>query len=72
MATIHIILYVAISRGWSLRQLDVQNELLYGCLEEEVYIEQPLDHIYMSNLGMFINLIKKYILKQASIVLLAK
>jgi histone deacetylase 1/2 len=41
MATIRIILSVAISRGWSLRQLDIQNAFLHGILEEEVYMKQP-------------------------------
>jgi hypothetical protein len=31
--TIHIILSVAIFRGWSRRQLDVQNAFLHGFLE---------------------------------------
>jgi hypothetical protein len=41
MATIHMILSIAVSRGWSLRQLDVYNAFLHGYLEEEVYMEQP-------------------------------
>jgi histone deacetylase 1/2 len=38
--TIHLILSLAISRGWCLRQIDVQNAFLHGYLEEEVYMKQ--------------------------------
>jgi histone deacetylase 1/2 len=41
-ATIRVILSIVVSRGWSLRQLDVQNAFLHGDIDEEVYMHQPL------------------------------
>jgi hypothetical protein len=41
IATIRTILSSAISKGWSLRQFDVQNAFLHGYLEEEIYMQQP-------------------------------
>jgi histone deacetylase 1/2 len=40
-ATIPLVLSIAVSQGWSLRQLDVKNAFLHGVLEEEVYMHQP-------------------------------
>jgi hypothetical protein len=41
-ATIHLILSLAVSQGWVLRQLDIQNAFLHGILKEEVYMTQLL------------------------------
>jgi histone deacetylase 1/2 len=63
-ATIHVVLSLAISRGWSLRQLDVKNAFLHGAMEEEVYMRQPPG--YETRLGHVCRLDKAlYGLKQA-------
>ena len=49
VATIHLILSIAVSRGWSLRLLDVQNAFLHGVLEEEVYTHQPPGYVDKSH-----------------------
>jgi hypothetical protein len=65
-ATIRIILSIVVSRGWSLRQLDVQNAFLHGLLEE-VYMRQPLRYEDVS-CPHYICMLDKvlYGLKQAS------
>jgi hypothetical protein len=40
-ATIRIVLSIAVTKGWSLRQLDVKNAFLHSDMEEEVYMSQP-------------------------------
>jgi histone deacetylase 1/2 len=44
VATIHHVLSIVVSHGWSLRQLYVQNVFLHGVLEENVYMRQPLGY----------------------------
>lgn len=39
-STIHIVLVVAISHGWSLRELDFNNEFLNKTLKEALYMSQ--------------------------------
>ena len=43
--TVRVLLSIAVSRGWSLRQLDVNNAFLQGHLDENVFMEQPAGFI---------------------------
>lgn len=48
-ATIRIVLTLALTYGWSLRQLDVQKAFLHGELLETVYMQQPPGFVDPSN-----------------------
>ncbi|KAL6328776.1 hypothetical protein AAG906_003793 [Vitis piasezkii] len=39
--TVRLVLSLAVSQGWSLRQLDVNNAFLRGTLTEDVFMSQP-------------------------------
>ena len=66
VATIRLVLPLAVSRGWKLRQLDVKNVFLHGVLEEEVYIKQPPGYESDAHMGHICKLDKAlYGLKHA-------
>ncbi|KAK9077447.1 hypothetical protein SSX86_005784 [Deinandra increscens subsp. villosa] len=39
--TIRLVLSIAVTHKWNLRQLDIQNAFLHGDLKETVYLQQP-------------------------------
>lgn len=41
LATIRVILSLAVSNGWPIKQLDVSKMFLHGHLDEEVFMQQP-------------------------------
>ncbi|KAM1554065.1 hypothetical protein COP1_006744 [Malus domestica] len=43
--TVRLMLSLAATKGWKLKQLDVKNAFLYGFIEEEVYMSQPPGYI---------------------------
>ena len=47
--TIHIVLTLATVKGWKLRQLDINNAFLQGCLDDDVYVTQPPGYIDATN-----------------------
>lgn len=39
--TIRLVLHLAVTKAWPIKQLDVNNSFLQGTLSEEVYVSQP-------------------------------
>ena len=47
--SIRLVLSLVVSRGWSLRQLDVNNSFLQGHLSKYVYMSQPPGFVDLDN-----------------------
>ncbi|WKA12723.1 hypothetical protein VitviT2T_030082 [Vitis vinifera] len=47
--TIRVVLSIALSNGWPISQLDVNNAFLHGNLIEDVYMAQPLGYVDQDN-----------------------
>jgi len=66
MTIVKAIIVMAITKGWSLHQMDVNNVFVHGDLHEEVYMEQPLGYVDETHLNLVCRLKKTlYGLKQA-------
>ena len=64
--TIRLLFSLAVSRGWSLRQIDIQNAFLHGLLHEDVYMKQPPGFVDSAHPSYLCKLDKSlYGLKQA-------
>jgi hypothetical protein len=68
IAPIRLSLFILVSRGWSLRQLDVKNASLHGILEDEVYMRKPLDFESSLPQTIFSDLTKLYMISNRLLV----
>uniref|UniRef100_A0A2N9H9W2 Reverse transcriptase Ty1/copia-type domain-containing protein n=1 Tax=Fagus sylvatica TaxID=28930 RepID=A0A2N9H9W2_FAGSY len=64
--TVRTVLSIAISAGWSIRQIDIHNAFLHGTLFEDVFMSQPLGLITLNFHLMSRSDTSLFILKDAS------
>lgn len=43
--TVHVILSLGVSKGWTMHQIDIQNAFLHVVLEEKVSMRQPPGYV---------------------------
>ncbi|GKE45812.1 retrovirus-related pol polyprotein from transposon TNT 1-94, partial [Tanacetum coccineum] len=60
--TIRIVLCLALSKNWCLRQMDVNNAFLHGTLHEDVYMVQPPGYVHQQYPNHICKLRKAFLL----------
>ena len=66
MTLVRVVISFAACHSWKLWQLDVKNAFVYGEIDKDIYMEQPLGYISNSRLEFVCKLKKAlYDLKQA-------
>ena len=64
--TIRLVVALAAQRGWAIYHLDIKSAILYGELNEEVFVEQPCGYVQKGHEHKIYKLKKVlYSLKQA-------
>jgi hypothetical protein len=58
MTTVRTIITMAVTKGWSLHQMDVNNVFFHGDLQEEMYMEQPPSYVDQTHFNLVCRLKK--------------